>query len=281
MNTVRLAVRLAALLLSLNALLISAHAVADTRADETWLNTIRHAYFGDRPIVESEDVISLDAPKRAEDPAMVPISIKAGFPQTEARYIKNVMLLIDKNPVPLAGKFTFTHNSGRADLALRIRVNEYTPVRAIAETNDGQLYMSSRFVKASGGCSAPVGSNLEKAMARLGQMKLKTPDVKTQGEPLLAQLLVSHPNLTGLQMDQITRLYRPAHFVKEIHVTFDGEPVMHAETDISISENPSFRFYFVPDREGELVADVIDSHENHFSSAQKINAATVAAANPN
>ena len=273
--------RFAALLLGFNAFVMSFHATADAQADEVWLKNIRQAYFGDRPITESEDIISLEAPKRAEDPAMVPISIKAGFPQSDERYIKNITLLIDKNPVPLAGKFTFTRRSGRADLALRIRVNEYTPVRAIAETNDGQLYMSSRFVKASGGCSAPVGSDLEKAMARLGQMKFKTHDVQTRGEPVLAQLLVSHPNLTGLQMDQITRLYRPAHFVKEVSVTFDGEPVMHAETDISISENPSFRFYFVPDHEGELIAEVLDSQDKHFSSAQTIDTATVAAAPAN
>ena len=53
-----------------------------------------------------------------------------------------------------------------------MRINEYTNVRAIAETSDGELYMASRFVKAAGGCSAPALKDHEQAMARLGQMKL-------------------------------------------------------------------------------------------------------------
>ena len=253
-------------------------ASADPARDDTWLNSLRHAYFGDRAIIETNDVIELEAPERAEDPATVPVSIKAGFAQSAQRYIKTITLLIDKNPVPLAGKFTFTPQSGRADLALRIRINEYSPVRAIAETNDGQLYMSSRFVKASGGCSAPVGSDLEAALTRLGNIKLKSQTSDSSGNALLTQLLVSHPNLTGMQMDQISRLYQPAYFVKKIKVTFDGSPVLTAETDISISENPSFRFYFVPDHEGELVAEVVDSKDLRFTSRQTITPASLLSA---
>ena len=237
---------------------------ANKSLDEFWNQTIRPAYFADKSIQESEDIIALEAPKRAADPAIVPISITAGFPQTEQRYIKTITLIIDKNPVPFAGRFTFTPKSGRADLALRIRVNQYSPVRAIAETNDGKLYMSSRFVKASGGCSAPPSANLQTALARIGKMKLKTPDEAIQNQPLLTQLMVSHPNITGLQMDQVTRLFMPPHFVKEVKVSFDGEPVLVAETDIAISENPSFRFYFVPEHEGELVAEIIDSKGQRY-----------------
>ena len=237
---------------------------ANKSLDEFWNQTIRPAYFGDKSIQNSEDIIALEAPKRAADPAIVPISIKAGFPQTEQRYIKTITLIIDKNPVPFAARFTFTPKSGRADLALRIRVNQYSPVRAIAETNDGKLYMSSRFVKASGGCSAPPGADLQTALARIGKMKLKTPEEAIQNQPLLTQLMVSHPNITGMQMDQVTRLFMPPHFVKEIKVTFDGEPVLVAETDIAISENPSFRFYFVPEREAELLAEIVDSKGQRF-----------------
>ena len=247
------------------ALMTSSAQAANKSLDEFWNQTIRPAYFGDRSIQDSDDIIALEAPKRAADPAIVPISIKAGFPQTEQRYIKTITLIIDKNPVPFAARFTFTPKSGRADLALRIRVNQYSPVRAIAETNDGSLYMSSRFVKASGGCSAPPGADLQTALARIGNMKLKTPEEAIQNQPLLTQLMVSHPNITGMQMDQVTRLFMPPHFVKEIKVTFDGEPVLVAETDIAISENPSFRFYFVPERDGELVAEIVDSKGQRFT----------------
>lgn len=237
--------------------------------DFVWYNGLRQAHFGEREIIESDDIITLEAPRRAEDAAVVPIKITAQIPQTEERYIKTISLIIDQNPGPLAGRFHFTPKSGQADLSMRVRVNAYTPIRAIAETSDGRLYMSRRFVKASGGCSAPAAGDLQQALTRLGKMRFKIRDVNF-AEPTQAQFSISHPNLTGLQMDQVTRLYTPAHFVKEIKVSFDGEAVMTAETDISISEDPSFRFYFVPDKEGELTVDVIDNKEMAFSQTFQV-----------
>ncbi len=256
----------------LSALLIPGHAVADAAEDLAWLNGLRTAYFGDRPIVESDDVIELEAPKRAQFAAIVPIAVRAKFPQTPERFIKTVTLLIDMNPSPLAGRFHFMQTSGRADLSMRVRINAYGPVRAIAETNDGKLYMSRRFVKGSGGCSAPAGADLEAAMARLGKIKLKTRGTARPNHPLLAQLMISHPNLTGLQMDQVTRLYMPAHFVKQVDVSFDGKPVLSAETDISISENPHFQFYFVPEQSGVLRVDVVDSKGLRFAKTHTVSA---------
>ncbi len=246
-------------------LAISGTALADTGEDSAWLGGLRAAYFGDRPIVESEDVIELEAPVRAEDAAVVPIRIKARIPQTEERYIKTITLIIDANPGQLAGRFHFTPKNGRADLGLRVRVNAYGPVRAIAETNDGKLFMSRRFVKASGGCSAAVGTDIEAAKRRMGKMKFKTDKPVFAGEPLAVQLRVSHPNLTGLQMDQITHLYSTAHYVEKVAVSFEGQPVFSAETGFSLSENPSFRFYFIPDVAGELHAEVTDTEGLRFT----------------
>lgn len=241
--------------------------------DMVWSGGLRHAYFGDRPIVQSEDLIVLDAPRRAEDAAIVPISITAKIEQTDEQYIKTIYLFVDKNPGPLAGQFHFTPRSGRADLAFRIRVNAYSPIRAIAETNNGELYMSRRFIKATGGCSAPAGSDLDAAMARIGKIKLKTNDVLKADEPNLAQLMISHPNLSGMQMDQVTRLYAPAHFVQHIKVSFEGEEVFSAETGFGISENPSFRFFFVPQSEGQLTAEITDSKNLQFTQTLRVDPA--------
>ncbi len=243
---------------------------ATVEEDMVWTGGLRHAYFGDRTITQTDDVIVLDAPKRPQDAAIVPISITAQIPQTDERYIKSIHLFIDKNPGPLAGKFHFTPKSGRADLAFRVRVNAYTPIRAIAETNDGELYMSRRFVKATGDCSAPAGSDLDAAMARLGKIKLKTNSVLQLAEPTLAQLMISHPNFSGMQMDQVTHLYAPAHFVRHVKVSFDGEEVFSADTGFGISENPSFRFFFVPDREGELSAEISDTKDLQFSQTLQV-----------
>lgn len=239
-------------------------------ANEVW-KKVRASLFAARPIANvGDDVLLLDTPNRAEDAAIVPISIKFRAPQNAGQYVSKLYLLIDNNPSPIAGVFTFTPNAGRADVETRVRVDEYTHVRAIAEMNDGKLLMNTRFVKASGGCSAPPGKDQAAAMASLGKMKFRVEGDVVSRKPVLAQLMISHPNNSGLAMDQATRQFTPAHYVRTVNVSYAGQPVMTADVDISISENPSFRFYFVPNGEGELKAEVVDSADKRFSSALKV-----------
>jgi sulfur-oxidizing protein SoxY len=231
---------------------------------------VRASLFQSRPIATAaEDVISLDVPVRAEDAAIVPISIRTRFAQTPARYVDKVYLIIDNNPTPISAIFKFTPQSGRADIETRVRIDEYTHVRAIAETNDGQLHMATRFVKASGGCSAPPGKDAQAALTTLGRMKFRVEGDATGAGPVLAQLMISHPNNSGLAMDQVSRLFTPPHFVRQVNITYAGQPVMSADVDFSISENPNFRFYFLPRADGELKAEVVDSNDLRFESALK------------
>ncbi len=239
-------------------------------ADDTWNNVLKTQYFGNRAIDESNDVLELTAPYRAEDPAMVPLKITSKFPQSSDKYIRKITILIDKNPEPFVGEFTFSEFSGRADLALRVRVNAYTNIRAIAELNTGELSMHKVYVKASGGCSAPIGADLEAAMNRLGKMRFKVKDNVDTDVPLLTQLMISHPNITGMQMDQVTRIVKPAHFVQHLAIEFNEKPVLTAKTDIAVSEDPNFRFYFVPHEAGILKAEIRDNHGMVFSSSYEV-----------
>jgi len=235
---------------------------------------VRASLFQSRPIATAgDDVMSLEVPVRAEDSAIVPVAIRTRLPQTATRYVDKVYLIIDNNPSPVAAVFQFTPLSGRSDIETRVRIDEYTHVRAIAETSDGQLFMTTRFLKAAGGCSAPPGKDAQAALATLGRMKFRVEDDATGkpavSQPVLAQLMISHPNSSGLAMDQVTRLFTPAHFVRQVRVTYGGDLVMSADVDFSISENPNFRFYFLPRGDGELKAEVVDSNELRFASALK------------
>jgi sulfur-oxidizing protein SoxY len=140
-------------------------------------------------------------------------------------------------------------------------------VRAIAETSDGKLWMSSRWVKAAGGCSAPNARNRVPA-ALLGKMKFKFDDDIKYNEPNLVQLMIRHPNESALAGDFDPTLV--PQFVRSVVVTYAGRPVMTAEVDFSLSDNPSFRFYFVPRDKGELRAQVEDTHDNRFVQALQI-----------
>ncbi len=238
-------------------------------ASPVW-QKVRASLFQSQPIATASDaVISLEVPVRADDAAIVPIAIRTRFAQTPARRVDKIYLIIDNNPSPVSAIFQFTPLSGQADIETRVRIDEYSHVRAIAETSDGQLFMATRFVKASGGCSAPPGKDAQAALATLGRMKFRVEGDATGNQPVLAQLMISHPNNSGLAMDQVSRLYTPAHFVRQVRITYGGQLVMSADVDFSISENPNFRFYFLPRGDGELRAEVVDSNELRFESALK------------
>ncbi len=232
--------------------------------DDPWPE-LREMLFEDREILPGEGVISLEAPYRAYEAAIVPITMVAEMPQTAERHIKTITLIVDKNPVPVAAVFGLTRKAGNATIATRIRVNAYTNVRVVAETSDGRLYMASKFVKASGGCSAPASKDQDQAMARLGKIKLKQSKAVQLNQPNEVQLLISHPNYSGLQMDQVTRHYIPAHFVEDVRVSYGDELIMTVEGAISLSEDPTFRFTYVPEGPGDLSVEVRDTDDAVFS----------------
>jgi sulfur-oxidizing protein SoxY len=175
-----------------------------------------------------------------------------------------VALVIDNNPGPLAGRFIFGPAADPRTLKVRMRVNTYTNVHAVAEDSTGKLYAVEKFVKASGGCSAPAGSNDEKSMRNLGEMKLKLLDEFAAGNPVQAQLMIRHPNFNGMQMDQITRMYTAAHFIRTINISYDNQPVLRVESDIALSTDPVLTFGFKPARQGQLKVEVTDSKEQSF-----------------
>lgn len=233
---------------------------------ESWEN-LKEILFEGKTIEDGAGIIALETPYRAMDAAIVPITVSVLKPQTADSYIKDIHVLIDENPSPVAAVFHMTPESGLATISTRVRVNEYTYIRAIAEMNDGRFYMVANFVKAAGGCSAPGLKDKDAAMARLGKMKMKFLKADTGDKLGKAQLLISHPNYSGMQFDQVGRSYIPAHYVQFIEVSHDGKRIFSVDSDISISEDPSIHFYFKDGDTGVLKAVVRDSEGQVFEKS--------------
>lgn len=243
------------------------------KSERVWQEKIRPAVFPDQTINTSRaaEFLAIKAPYRAEDATVVPISIHTMVPQTEHRYIRKIHVYVDKNPVPLVGVFEFTPRSGRADLALRIRVDDMSYVRAIAEMNDGELYMVKSFVRATGACSAPPPPSIEDSIAHMGRMKLRTVGKVIMNEPDLVQLKIQHPNITGMQPMRIgSRVMPPPHYIREIKVDYNGKPVMKARLTFSISMDPSFRFFVLPEKAGILHVTATDTKNNTWTDDYRI-----------
>ena len=228
--------------LSLVAVLLS---IVPALAGSAW-DDIRPSAFGTRTIEDGAAFISFHAPYRAMDQRTVPISAEAAF--KDGRKIKSITFIVDENPMPVAAAFRFADQRDRATLSIDIRLDRPSPVRVVVEADDGALYMSEKFVKASGAgvCAAPPASDPVLAAATMGQMKLTDltgPDAA--GATRInrsAQLDIQHPQLTGMQMNQITMLYTPLRFVNSVEVRQGDDMIFTLEGSMTLSENPRIAF---------------------------------------
>ncbi len=227
---------------------------------------IRKELYAQRTIAEEDGAVSLEAPVRAEDAAVVPVTMR--IPASVAANTKALTLVIDKNPMPVAATFTFGPAAGLGErvIATRVRVDMYSNVRAILETNDGTLHMATRFVKAAGGCSAPALKDAEEALAQLGKMKLRLHHADQSPMMQEAQVMIRHPNYSGMQMNQLTGLYIPAKYVQAIEVKRGNDIVFTMEGGISLSENPNIRFTYAPGPNNEIVVTAKDTDGSVFTA---------------
>ncbi|MFM2066907.1 MAG: hypothetical protein RLZZ584_1816 [Pseudomonadota bacterium] len=242
-------------------------AAGDPEASPRW-QAVRASLYGQRTIGSATGVLTLEAPARAVDAAAVPVAVRtAAAAGSAGAAVRRLWLIIDANPSPIAAIVSYAQASARPDIETRVRIDEYSFVRAVAELADGRLVMATRYVKASGGCSAAPGKDAEAAQASLGRMAWRVDGELRRGQPALAQLSISHPNDTGMVMDQLARTYTPAHYVRRVTVSYAGQPVLDADVDFAISENPNLRFWFVPQGPGELRAEVADTRERRFEAS--------------
>jgi sulfur-oxidizing protein SoxY len=223
--------------------------------------------FNNKPMQDGAGVLSIEMPVRAEDASVVPVTLRSKLSPADDRRIKTITLVIDQNPAPMAAKFTLGPDANVTAISTRVRVNNYTDVHAVAELTDGQLYVVKTFVKASGGCSAPAAKNPDEAKARIGQMRYRQFTQNSEGSSSgirEAQVMVGHPNNSGLQMDQLTQLYIPAFFIDRLTLSQDGSPVLSVDGGISISEDPNIRFTYVSNGAKHFRAEARDTQGHVF-----------------
>ncbi len=223
---------------------------------------IRASVFGSRPIADGRSVVVLEAPGRPEDMRAAPIAAKVRF--EDGRTVKTVTFLIDENPTPVVAEFHMGPGRDEVSLAVNFRVDRQSEVRAVVEASDGALYMVSRLVKYAGGqssCSAPPSGDPAEIAANMGKMTL-TPVAEAQPSSAArpkAQLVLNHPNHTGMVMDQQTLLYTPIRMVSKIAVRQGDDVVFHATGSIGLSQDPNITFDYVRNSANEMTVTFEDT----------------------
>ncbi len=217
-------------------LLFGAPLALAAEANDPWPGLVQDI-FNNRPMNDGSDVIGIEMPSRAEDAAIVPVTLRSKLSPGDSRQVLNITLVIDQNPAPMAAKFQLGPDAKVSEISTRVRVNNYTDVHAVAELSDGKLYMIKTYVNSG---------------ARE------------------AQIMIGHPNNSGLQMDQVTQLYVPAFFVNELRLWQDDGLVLTMEGGISISEDPNIRFTYVSNGAKHFRAEAKDTEGHLFQREWKI-----------
>ncbi len=94
---------------------------------------------------DSRDIV-IEAPQIAENGAVVPIEVTSNLPNT-----RSLMVLVEKNPFPLAAKFDFL-DGAVPFVKVNVKMAESSNVRVVAEAG-GRHYGAVKEVKVTiGGC---------------------------------------------------------------------------------------------------------------------------------
>lgn len=251
--------------------LVTLAAADGALAGTTW-DGLKTEVYGTRPILPGAGIVLLKAPTRPEDQRAVPIAIEADF--RDGRTVKAVTFVVDENPSPIAAVFRIEQLRSHVALAAKFRLNAETDVRAVVEASDGALYMVSQHVKFAGGqaaCSAPPSGDPKEIAENMGKMKLAQ---KLEASPAAMSALntrvrldISHPNHTGMVLDQQTLLYVPLKMVTDVAVTVGDERVFSMSGSITLAQDPSIEFDYKQNGADKLVAHVRDSDNSEWSQS--------------
>jgi sulfur-oxidizing protein SoxY len=236
-------------------------------ADDVW-PALKQQAFGDRPIQTGDGMVVLELPDTADDAALVPLTVRV--PPSVKQNLKSLTLFIDKNPDPKIATLTFgpaAGNGGERSFSTRVRIEDFSYVRAVLETQDGTLHMVSKFIAAAGGCGAMQAKDPDTETVDLGKTLVKVfPPALPQNPIWSGQVMIKHPNSNGMQLDINTANIIPARYVKEVVVKRDGELVFKMDSTFSISTNPNFRFTFGRGNDNNLDVVVTDTDETRFAA---------------
>ena len=235
-------------LLLTSLLLFTATLFAETNND-VW-PYLQQSMFGDREVAEVDvNELAITGPARASSGAQVPVTINV---DTD-RFVK-LYLLIDNNPFQHAATFELSKATQTTEISTRIRMEVDSHVRAVAETADGELFMSKVAIRASGGCSGYMDVHDPELTKDLGKILYK----KKDNEQVTR---IKHPMFTGLQKDLDSGGYIPEWTVKTITWRDGDDIVLTATTYISISQDPYIKFNY----QGDVNIHVVDTKGNEFT----------------
>ena len=244
----------------------TAYAEADPKI---WL-VVKEAFFAHREI-QDVDFLKIEAPRRAESGAQVPVKYILDKTAANGIVINKIYAIVDANPIPLTATYHLTDLLGNFELSTRVRFETDSFVHIVGESPEGKLYMAKREIRAAGGCGGSVDGDEAVIRASAGKIKLKVEDPVNIGGVTSAIFNIKHPMRTGLQRDLVSQGYVPAFYINKTVFNYNNKPLLTIDLGVGTSEDPYFKFNFVPDVPGKLEVQAFDNEGKVFSHSVEVN----------
>jgi sulfur-oxidizing protein SoxY len=252
-----------------SSILLASSLPAFAESDPKLWPVMKEAFFEKRPMTEV-DFMKIEAPRRAESGAQVPVTYT--IDQKAAKGIKIVKLysFVDANPIPLTATYHLTDALGDFNLSTRIRFEMDAFVRLVGEDANGKLYLASREIRAAGGCGGTVDGDEAAMRASAGKIKFKVDDPVKIGGATSTTFNIKHPMRTGLQRELVSQGFIPAFYINKTEFKFNGKSVMTVDVGVGTAEDPYFKFNFVPTAPGKLEVLATDNEGKSFKQEVEV-----------
>jgi sulfur-oxidizing protein SoxY len=190
--------------------------------------------------------ISIIAPNRAENGAIVQVEIEANIPNVEA-----IAIFVEKNPTPLIANCMLSKGA-QAKLTTRIKMAETSDIKVIVKA-DGKYFTASKNVQVvENGCGGG-GSANDKFESSI---KLRA---KQKGSLTEIKAIIIHPMHTGRAKDDFSNII-PAHFIQVADIALNGQPALQMQWGTGIAKNPYLTCYVDNAKVGDKVT--LTWHDN-------------------
>ena len=252
-----------------SAILLACSLPVFAEPDPKLWSVMKEAFFAKRDMAEA-DFMRVEAPRRAESGAQVPVTYIIDNAAAKGVKIVKLYAFVDANPIPLTATYHLTDALGDFNLSTRIRFETDAFVRLVGETADGKLYVASREIRAAGGCGGTVDADEAAVRASAGKIKFKVEEPVKIGGATAATFNIKHPMRTGLQRELVSQGFIPAFYINKAAFNYNGKNVLTVDVGVGTAEDPYYKFNFVPDAPGKLEAVATDNEGKSFTQAVEV-----------
>ena len=252
-----------------SAILLACSGTVFAEPDPKLWPVMKEAFFEKRPMTEA-DFIKIDAPRRAESGAQVPVTYTVDNAAAKGVKIVKLYAFVDANPIPLTATYHLTDALGDFNLSTRIRFETDAFVRLVGEDASGKLYLASREIRAAGGCGGTVDGDEAAIRASAGKIKFKVDDPVKIGAATSTTFNIKHPMRTGLQRELVSQGFVPAFYINKAAFNYNGKNVLTVDVGVGTAEDPYFKFNFVPTAPGKFEVVATDNEGKSFTQEVEV-----------